>query len=96
MTDRDHRLSRTRQAELPGISRGSLYYEPRPTSEDDLRLMRRIEELHMEFPFAGSRMLRGLLVQEGFKLGRQNVATLMKRMGIKALYRKPNTSRPAP
>ena len=57
MTDRDYKLSLTRQAELLGISRGSLYYEPRPVSEDDLRLMRRIDELHMEFPFAGSRMM---------------------------------------
>jgi putative transposase len=96
MTDRDHRLSLTRQAELLGISRGSLYYEPRPVSEDDLRLMRRIDELHMEFPFAGSRMMKGLLQQEGFTAGRLHVGTLMKQMGIEALYRKPNTSKPAP
>ena len=61
MTDRDHNLSLARQAELLGISRGSLYYEPRPVCEDDLRLMRRIDELHMEYPFAGSRMMKGLL-----------------------------------
>ena len=79
-----------------GISRGSIYYEPRPVSEADLKLMHRIDKLHMEFPFAGSRMLQGLLVQEGFKVGRLHVATLMKRMGIEALYRKPNTSKPAP
>ena len=96
MTNRDHKLSLTRQAELLGISRGSLYYEPRPTSEDDLRLMRRIDELHMEFPFAGSRMMKGLLSQEGFTVGRLHVATLMKTMGIEALYRRPNTSKPAP
>ena len=96
MTNRDHKLSLTRQAELLRISRGSLYYEPRPTSEDDLRLMRRIDELHMEFPFAGSRMMKGLLSQEGFTVGRLHVATLMKTMGIEALYRRPNTSKPAP
>ncbi len=96
MTDRDHELSLTRQAELLGISRGSLYYQPRPVREDDLRLMRRIDELHMEFPFAGSRMMKGLLRQEGFTAGRLHVATLMKQMGIEALYRKPNTSKPAP
>ena len=96
MTDRDHKLSLTRQAELLGISRGSLYYEPCPVSEDDLRLMRRIDELHMEFPFAGSRMMKGLLRQEGFTAGRLHVGTLMKQMGIEALYRKPNTSKPAP
>ena len=96
MTDRDHTLSLTRQAELLGISRGSLYYQPRPVSEADLRLMRRIDQLHMEFPFAGSRMMKGLLRQEGFTAGRLHVATLMKQMGIEALYRKPNTSKPAP
>lgn len=58
--------------------------------------MHRMDQLHMEFPFAGSRMLKGLLVQEGFVVGRLHVATLMKRMGIEALYRKPNTSKPAP
>jgi putative transposase len=96
MTDRAHRLNLTRQAELLGISRGSLYYAPRPTSAEDLRLMRRIDELHMDFPFAGSRMLQGLLGQEGFTAGRLHVATLMKRMGIEALYRRPSTSKPAP
>ena len=58
--------------------------------------MHRIDKLHMEFPFADSRMLQGLLVQEGVKVGRLHVATLMKRMGVEALYRKPNTSKPAP
>lgn len=71
-------------------------YKPRPVSDADLKLMHRIDKLHMEFPFAGSRMLQGLLVQEGFKVGRLHVATLMKRIGIAALYRKPNTSKPAP
>ena len=96
MTDRDHRLSLSRQAELLGISRGSLYYEPRPPCTEDLKLMRRIDVLHMEYPFAGSRMMKGLLRQEGFPAGRLHVATLMKTMGIEALYRRPNTSKPAP
>ena len=96
MTNRDHKLSLARQAELLGISRGSLYYESRPVCEDDLRLMRRIDELHMEYPFAGSRMMKGLLRQEGYTAGRLHVATCMKRMGIQALYRRPNTSKPAP
>jgi putative transposase len=78
-----------------GISRGSVYYQPRPVPAGDLKLMHRIDKLHTAFPFAGSRMLQGLLVQEGFKAGRLHVATLMKRMGIEALYRKPNTSKPA-
>ncbi len=96
MTNRDHRLSLTRQADLLGISRGSLYYRPQPVSADDLALMRRIDELYMDYPFAGSRMMKGLLRQEGFSAGRLHVATLMKRMDIEALYRKPNTSKPAP
>ncbi len=96
MTDPDHKLSLSRQAGLLGISRGSLYYEPRPTSEADLKLMRRIDELHMEYPFAGSRMMKDLLRQEGFAAGRLRVATCMRTMGIEALYRRPNTSKPAP
>lgn len=96
MTDRTHKLSLTRQAALLGISRGSLYYTPRPVSDAELKLMRRIDELHMDYPFAGSRMMKGLLRQEGFATGRLHVATLMKQMGIEALYRRPNTSKPAP
>jgi putative transposase len=96
MIDRDHKLSLVRQAKALGISRGSVYYLPQPTSETDLKLMRRMDELHLEYPFAGSRMLRGLLGQEGHDVGRLHVATLMKKMGIEALYRRPNTSKPAP
>ena len=96
MIDRSHALPLVRQAEALGISRGSVYYVPRPASAADLTLMRRMDELHLEFPFAGSRMLRDLLVAEGFAVGRLHVSTLMKRMGIEALYRKPTTSKPAP
>ena len=64
-----------------GISRGSVCYKPRPVSDAGLKLMHRIDKVHMEFPFAGSRMLQGLLVRDGFKLGRLHVATLMKRWG---------------
>ena len=96
MIDPTAKLSVSRQAIVLGISRGSVYYKPRPVSDADLKLMHRIDKLHMEFPFAGSRMLQGLLVQEGFRVGRLHVATLMKRMGIEALYRRPNTSKPAP
>jgi putative transposase len=96
MIDCDHELSVSRQAKALGISRGSIYYLPRPTSEADLALMRRIDELHLEYPFAGSRMLKGLLQAEGHKVGRQHVSTLMKKMGIEALYRRPNTSKPTP
>jgi putative transposase len=96
MIDRTHELPLTRQAEILEISRGSVYYLPKPVSERDLKLMRRIDELHLEWPFAGSRMLRDLLRQEGFKVGRKHVATLMRKMGIEALYRRPNTSRKHP
>jgi len=96
MIDRTHGLPVTQQAKVLGISRGSVYYLPRPVPAADLATMRRIDELHLEFPFAGSRMLRDLLSEEGVRIGRCHVATLMKRMGVEALYRKPNTSKPAP
>ena len=85
-----------RQAELLNISRANVYYLPRPMSATDLALMRRVDELHLNFPFAGSRMLRDLLKLEGFKVGRKHVRTLMNKMGIMALYRKPHTSAPHP
>jgi putative transposase len=94
MIDRDHPLPVSRQAKAVGISRGSVYYLPRPVSDEDQELMRRIDRLHLECPFAGSRMLRDLLIQDGFKVGRKHVATLMKRMGVEALYRKPRTTKP--
>lgn len=96
MIDRNGDLPVSRQAKALGISRGSVYYPPRPVSANDLALMRRIDELHLEYPFAGSRMLQGFVVREGYNTGRLHVATLMKRMGIEALYRRPNTSKPAP
>lgn len=96
MIDRSHGLSVARQAQVLGISRGSIYYLPRPASAADLTIMRRIDELHLELPFAGSRMLCDLLRQEGIEIGRQHVATLMKKMAIEATYRRPNTSKPAP
>ena len=96
MIDRDHGLSVSRQAKVLGISRGSVYYLPRPTAEADLDVMRRIDELHLGYPFAGSRMLKGLLQAEGHEAGRLHVSTLMKKMAIEALYRRPNTSKPAP
>jgi putative transposase len=96
MIDRDHDLSVTRQARVLNISRSSVYYLPRPTSPGELALMRRIDELHLDYPFAGARMLRDLLGREGLVVGRLHVSTLMKRMGIEAIYRRPNTSKPAP
>jgi putative transposase len=95
MIDRNHDLPVVRQAKVLNISRGSVYYKPRPVSAEDLALMRRIDELHLEYPFAGSRMLRDMLGRDGLSVGRRHVATLMKRMGIEAIYRRPNTSKPA-
>ena len=96
MIDRDHDLSVARQARVLNIGRGSVYYKPRPVPAGDLAIMRRIDELHLDYPFAGSRMLRDMLGREGVEIGRQRVATMMKRMGIEAIYRRPNTSKPAP
>lgn len=92
MIDPAHALPIVRQAQLLELSRSSVYYRPQPTSDADLALMRRIDELHLEHPFAGSRMLRDLLNREGFAVGRKHVTTLMRKMGIEALYRKPRTS----
>jgi len=94
MIDRNHPLPISKQAKAIGISRGSVYYLSRPVSEQDQELMRRIDRLHLKYPFAGSRMLRDFLRQDGIKVGRKHVATLMKRMGIEALYRKPRTTKP--
>ena len=96
MIDRTHPLPITRQAQIVNISRGSVYYANEPVSEADLKLMRRIDELHLELPFAGARMLRDLLRAEGFTVGRKHMTTLMRRLGLTALYRKPNTSKRAP
>ncbi len=96
MIDRDHDLPVARQAQALNISRSSVYSKPRPTSAEDLKIMRRLDELHLDCPFAGSRMLRDLLHREGVSIGRRHVSTLMKRMGIEAIYRRPNTSKPAP
>ena len=96
MIDRDHALSVTKQAEAVGIARSTVYYLPRPVSAEDLALMKQIDLLHMEFPFAGARMLRHLLAAKGSKVGRRHVGTLMQRMGIEALYRRPRTTKPEP
>jgi putative transposase len=96
MIDKGHDLSLTRQAKALNISRGAVYYQPRPVSAADLQIMRLIDALHLEWPFAGSRMMRDFLNRAGVSIGRRHVATLMKRMGIAAIYRRPNTSKPAP
>jgi putative transposase len=96
MIDREHDLPLTKQAKTLNISRRSLYYVPELVCPADLALMRQMDKLHLEFPFAGSRMLRDLLAADGSKVGRRHVTTLMRKMGIEAAYRRPNTSKPAP
>ena len=96
MIDRSHPLPITRQAEALGMARSTAYALPTPASDRDLDLMKRIDRLHLEMPYAGSRMLRDLLNLDGIKVGRKHVATLMKRMGIEALYRKPRTTKKHP
>ena len=93
MIDKTHELPVVRQVKLLDLSRSSVDYRPQPTPDSDLRQMRRIDELHLEHPFAGARMLRDMLRLEKIEIGRKHVSTLMKKMGIEALYRKANTSR---
>ena len=95
MIDRGLPLSVTRQCEILDLNRTGVYYTPRPVSEADLKLMRRLDEVHLEQPFYGARKLAKQLQREGFEVGRLHVTTLMRRMGIEALYRKPRTSSPA-
>jgi putative transposase len=96
MINPEHKLSLTKQASAIGISRGSVYYLPRPVSDRDQALMKRIDRLHLESPFAGARMLWDMLHLEGLKVGRKHVSTLMRKMGIEALYRKPRTTKRHP
>jgi len=96
MIVRDHKLSITRQAELLQVSRGTVYYLPRPVSPADLALMRELDELHLQHPFMGARMLRDQLAKKGIQVGRRHVRTLMLRMGLEALCPQPGTSKPKP
>jgi putative transposase len=96
MIDAQHELTVVRQCQLLELPRSTAYYQPQPESPENLALMRRIDELHLEFPFAGTRMLRDLLRPEGITAGRKRIAGLMAKMGVEALYRKPNTSKKGP
>jgi putative transposase len=96
MIDREHTLSLTRQSEILKLSRSSLYYDAAPIRALDLELMRLIDELHLKHPFMGSRSIRDQLQDMGYEVGRQHVSTLMKKMGIAAMYKKPRLSRPHP
>jgi putative transposase len=96
MIDREHTLPLTRQSQILNLSRSSLYYRVVPVSDRDLELMRRIDEIHLKYPFMGSRSIRDQLEAMGHKVGRQHISTLMRKMGIAALYRKPRLSKPHP
>ena len=96
MIDRESELSITRQAKLLDISRGTVYYLPRPVSPADLALMHKLDELHLEHPFMGARQLRDQLARQGIHAGRRHIRTLMLRMGIEALAPQPGTSKAAP
>lgn len=93
MIDRESKLSIGQQAQLLGISRGSVYYLPKPVLERELDIMKRLDQLHLKHPFMGARMLRDQLQEQGIEIGRKHVKTLMNRMGIEAVYCKPNTSK---
>jgi hypothetical protein len=94
MIDPTHELPVVQQTRLLSLARSTAYYQPRPIPVEDLELMRQIDRLHLEHPFAGARMLRDFLLQHGHFVGRKHVATLMRLMGIEALYNRPNTRRP--
>jgi len=96
MIDPEHTLPLSRQSRIVGISRSSLYYKAVPISERDLELMRLIDEIHLKYPFYGSRRIRNELRDLGHDVGRGHVSTLMKKMGIMALYQKPRLSVPHP
>jgi putative transposase len=96
MITRDHPLPVTRQCHLLALARSSVYYKAQPVPAATLGVMRQLDELHLHYPFAGSRMLRDLLRLRGVVVGRKHVATLMRRMGIAALYRHPRTTQPHP
>ncbi|MDI6817237.1 MAG: IS3 family transposase [Actinomycetota bacterium] len=96
MIDRAHELPLTKQCKILNLSRSSIYYNPAQISEKDLRLMREIDDIHLKYPFYGSRRIRNELWDRGYRVGRGHVGTLMKKMGIEALYPKPRTSKPNP
>jgi putative transposase len=96
MIDRTHPLPVAGQARLLALSRSSVYYEPLPASAGDLALMAAMDEIHMKLPFYGIRRIRGELKDRGFAVGRQHVATLMRKMGMAALYPKRRLSEPHP
>jgi len=96
MIDKEHGLPITKQCHILELSRSSVYYEPVPVSDKDKELMRLIDEIHLEEPYLGSRGMKSVLKMRGYKVGRIHVRTLMRKMGIEALYKKPRLSKPHP
>jgi putative transposase len=96
MIDRDHKLPLSRQSKILELSRSSLYYKAVPVNTQDLKLMKCIDEIHLKYPFYGIRRIRDELQDQGYKIGREHVSTLMKKMDIEVLYRKPRLSKPHP
>ena len=96
MIDWEHKLSLTRQSEILDLSRSSLYYKAVPMNPQDIEMMKVIDEIHLKYPFMGSRSIRDELQDRGYKIGRDHVRTLMRKMGIEAIYRKPRLSKPHP
>jgi len=94
MINKDNDLPITRQCELLSLNRSTVYYRLQNVSEMDLKLMRRIDEMHLKRPFYGSRRIRDWLQDEGYEINRKRVQRLMRQMGIRALYAKPRTSQP--
>ena len=97
MIDRDHQqLSLVRQCILLDVSRASVYYRPVPTRAEDLELMALMDRQYLKTPFYGSRKMKAWLLQQGYLVSRKRVRRLMRLMGLEAIYRRPNTSKPAP
>ena len=92
MIDKEDALPVTRQCEILELSRSGIYYNPAPISARDMELMRQIDEIHLMYPFYGSRKIRNELCTKGYNIGRDCVRRLMRRMGIEALYVKPRLS----
>ena len=96
MIDRDHQLSLVRQCSLLNVSRSWVYYRPVPTRTEDLELMALMDRQYLKTPFYGSRRMKAWLLGEGYLVSRSKVRRLMRLMGLEAIYRRPNTSKPAP
>ena len=97
MIEADHpRISTARQCQLLGLPRSTYYHRPQPRATDDLRLMRKIDEMYLAQPFLGSRLMARCLRRQGYRVNRKRIQRLMRLMGLEAIYPKPNTSRRHP